>query len=138
MNILEVLHVVGTLLVWVSASMLPSALFGLGEGLFLPWLAAVLITASAGVVLWVLTPRRISINAREGLVVVGLGWISLVLAGSLPFMFVGIATPVESLFESVSGFTWPWPTASSMMPRLNFAHANHVRPSQSTGCRFHS
>jgi trk system potassium uptake protein TrkH len=105
MNIREVLHVVGTLLLWLAGSMLPSTVFGLREGNAMGWLLSVGVTGGIGAVLWALTPRKISINPREGLVTVGLGWLAVVLAGSLPFIFVGVTTFEKAFFESVSGFT---------------------------------
>lgn len=106
MNILEVLHIVGALLVWVAVAMLPAAAVGVAEGLAAPWLIAAGGTALVGAVLWLATPRELSINPREGLAVVGLGWIAVVLAGSAPFLAAGVAPTVAgALFESVSGFT---------------------------------
>ncbi len=116
MNVLEVLHAVGALLVWTAAAMLVPLGFAVGDGLVWPWVASVLITAIAGSVLWFGTPRQISINPREGLAVVALGWIAVVLAGSLPFIFTGVAPTVPAaLFESVSGFTT---TGATVFPEI--------------------
>jgi trk system potassium uptake protein TrkH len=126
-NVLEVLHAVGALLVWTAAAMLVPLGFAVGDGLVWPWVASVLITAIAGSVLWFGTPRQISINPREGLAqisinpreglaVVALGWIAVVLAGSLPFIFTGVAPTVPAaLFESVSGFTT---TGATVFPEI--------------------
>ena len=55
-------------------------------------------------------------GAREGLVCVGLGWISLSLLGCLPFWFSReIPAFVDALFESVSGFTT---TGSSILSNV--------------------
>ncbi|MFQ6047443.1 MAG: TrkH family potassium uptake protein [Gemmatimonadales bacterium] len=106
MNILEVLHVVGALVVWTAVAMLAPTAVALGEGLWLPWLGAVAIAGMGGALLWWLTPREISINPREGLAIVGLGWICMVIAGAMPFVLLGVApTPWAALFESTSGFT---------------------------------
>ena len=60
--------------------------------------AAVLLLASRG--------AKSGFYAREGLVCVGLGWISISLAGSLPFWFSGVfSSYIDALFEIVSGFT---------------------------------
>ncbi len=106
MNVLEVLHVVGALLVWTAAAMLFPLVFAFGDGMVWPWVASVLVTATVGGVLWLATPRQLSVNPREGLAIVGLGWVAVVLAGSLPFILTE-TTPnaAAALFESVSGFT---------------------------------
>ena len=106
MNFLEVLHVVGALILWAGLAMLPPAVVGVAEGLAVPWTIAVLVTVVLGVGLRRLTPSQISINRREGIVVVGVGWIAVVTVGSLPFILCGIAPTIAgALFESVSGFT---------------------------------
>jgi trk system potassium uptake protein TrkH len=105
-NSREVLHVVGAVLLWIAAAMLPSLAFAIGEGLLVPWLAAAVWTAAAGGALWLLTPRHIDLNLREGIAVVGASWIAVTLAGSLPFLFTrALPNVVEAVFESVSGFT---------------------------------
>jgi trk system potassium uptake protein TrkH len=86
--------------------MLIPAVVASDEGLLMPWLASALVTAVVGVFLWALRPEEVSINPREGIAVVGLGWIAVVVAGSLPFIFTGTAeTVAAAFFESVSGFT---------------------------------
>ncbi len=106
MNVLEVLHVVGLLLLWTAVAMVPPAAFGFSESLAVGWLIALAATALGGGVLWLLTPKEISINRREGIAVVGLGWVAVVGFGSLPFLTTGTATTVAgAIFESISGFT---------------------------------
>ncbi|UCF41331.1 MAG: TrkH family potassium uptake protein [Gemmatimonadota bacterium] len=106
MNLREVLHIVGALLVWVAVSMVPPTVVGVFDGLTVPWVVATLGTALVGGLLWWFTPREVSINTREGIAVVGLGWIVVVAAGSVPFVATGVAPTVAgALFESVSGFT---------------------------------
>ncbi len=106
MNVREVLHVVGALMAWVAFAMLPPAVLGALEGRALDWIGAIAVAGGSGGVLWLATPRKISINPREGIVIVGLGWIAIVLVGALPFLFTGVAPSVAgAVFESVSGFT---------------------------------
>ena len=106
MNIFEVLHVVAALLVWTAAAMVVPLGYAVGDGLLWPWVVSIVVTAGVGGGLWWITPRDISINPREGLAVVGLGWVGVVLVGSLPFLFTGVAPTIPAaLFESVSGFT---------------------------------
>ena len=116
MNVLEVLHVVGLLLLWTAVAMLPPAAFGVVEDLTAAWLVAVAATAIAGGVLWLLTPKEISINRREGIAVVGLGWIAVVSFGCLPFLTTGTSPTVAgAVFESISGFTT---TGATIFPNI--------------------
>ena len=51
-------------------------------------------------------PKDKTIYARDGLVIVALGWIILSLFGALPFYFSGeIPKYLDAVFETVSGFT---------------------------------
>ncbi len=119
MNIREVLHIVGALVVWTAVAMVPSTVYGVGDGLLVPWLLATLVTAVVGVGLWRLTPRDVSINPREGVAIVGLGWIAVVLFGSLPFVFTGTSpTIAAAVFESVSGFTTTGATVFAVIEDL--------------------
>ena len=116
MNVLEVLHVVGLLLIWTAVAMLPPAAFGIVEGLAVPWVIAVAATAVGGGVLWLVTPKQISINRREGIAVVGLGWLAVVSFGCIPFVSTGTAPTVAgALFESISGFTT---TGATIFPEI--------------------
>ena len=91
---------------WTAAAMIPPIVFAASEGLIVPWLVAAFSTAVFGLALWRLTPREVSINPREGVAIVGVGWIAVVLAGSLPFIVTGTAPTIPAaIFESVSGFT---------------------------------
>jgi len=106
MNHREVVHIVGVLLVAVAGTMLPCLPFAVHEGLLVPWLGALGTTAVVGGLAWGLTGRVQSINPREGVAIVGLGWVVVVLAGSLPFILTGVAPSVAAaVFESMSGFT---------------------------------
>jgi trk system potassium uptake protein TrkH len=118
-NFREVLHIVGALVMWTACAMLPSVVFAASEGLLVAWLAAVMVTAIAGLGLWRLTPREVSINPREGVAIVGVGWIAVVLFGSLPFILTGTApTVAAAVFESVSGFTTTGATVFSIIEEL--------------------
>jgi len=105
-NVAEVLHLVGALLVWVAAAMAPSLVFAIADGDPLPWIGAIALAAAVGAGLWLATPRRVRLNTREGVAVVGIGWIAVVVVGSLPFLFTGVThSPAAAFFESASGFT---------------------------------
>ncbi len=106
MNLKEVLHIVGALLVWVAVAMVPPSVMAVFDDLTIPWAVTTLGTALTGGLLWWFTPREVSINTREGIAIVGLGWLVVVAAGALPFIATGVAPTVAgAVFESVSGFT---------------------------------
>lgn len=92
------------------------------EGIFMlfPVLVALLYGESAGIyfavcavgcvmlgtVMTYKKAKNRSFFAKEGFVTVSLSWIILSMIGALPFLFSGvIASPVDALFEIVSGFT---------------------------------
>lgn len=51
-------------------------------------------------------PKKKTIYAREGFVIVAMSWIVLSIFGALPFIFSGtIPSLIDALFETVSGFT---------------------------------
>lgn len=106
MNLASVLRFVGLLLMWTSAAMLPSTFIAVGEGLLIPWASAVVVTAVLGASLFYAFADVVVIDHREGLVVVGIGWLAVVACGSLPFVFTHVApTAASAFFESASGFT---------------------------------
>jgi trk system potassium uptake protein TrkH len=118
-NIREVLHLIGALLVWTAVAMVPSTVFGFTEGLAVHWLLSVFVTGSVGAVMWYVTPTEVSINRREGIAIVGLGWLAVVTAGCLPFIFTGVAPTIAgALFESVSGFTTTGATVFPIIEEL--------------------
>ena len=106
MNILAVVRVVGVLLVGTAVAMVPCVMLSIGEGNARGWVVALAVTLLFGSVLWLRTPKTVTLDRRGGLVVVGLGWLCLVTVGSLPFLFTGVAPDlIGAFFESVSGFT---------------------------------
>jgi trk system potassium uptake protein TrkH len=61
---------------------------------------------AAGLPLLLIKPENKKIYSRDGFAIVALGWILISFFGSLPFFFSGvIPSPVDCLFESISGFT---------------------------------
>lgn len=64
------------------------------------------ILCAAGLILVHFKPKDKTIFAKDGLVIVALGWILLSLFGALPFYLSGeIPSYLDALFETVSGFT---------------------------------
>lgn len=79
------------------------------------FLGVSVVTALIGCVLSRKKPP-FTLKAREGAVIVALGWIMLSFFGSLPFVFNGdIPSFVDAFFETSSGFTT---TGSSILTKL--------------------
>lgn len=50
--------------------------------------------------------QRTGLSHREGFAIVTLGWLTLALFGSLPYLFAGVLShPVDAVFETMSGYT---------------------------------
>ncbi len=101
-------YVLGLLLLCEAGLLLlPLAVaFIYGDKTISDFLLTIGILLLAGGALTLLKPKDKTIYARDGLVIVALGWIALSLFGALPFYFSGeIPRYIDALFETVSGFT---------------------------------
>ncbi len=101
-------YVLGLLLLCEAGLLLlPLAIaFIYGDKTVSDFLLTIGILLLAGGALALLKPKDKTIYARDGLVIVALGWIALSLFGALPFYFSGeIPRYIDALFETVSGFT---------------------------------
>ncbi|NWK56016.1 TrkH family potassium uptake protein [Verrucomicrobiaceae bacterium N1E253] len=102
----------GALLLLESIAMAACGLFAWIDSLShdddpYPLFLAAMITAAGGAMLMLGGIVKIDrIPRREGIVVVGLGWVLCGVFGSLPYMLGDPSLPpADALFESVSGFT---------------------------------
>lgn len=76
------------------------------EAEIVSFLATMSICIALGVVCLLGKPKSEYMYAKEGFVIVALGWIVMSIFGALPFLFSGtIPSFVDALFETVSGFT---------------------------------
>lgn len=108
MHIRLVIHVLGLLLIFLSATMLLPIPFSLyyGEGDHLFFLMSAFITFVTGFAAYKFTRFDREVRAREGFAIVTLGWIFFSLLGSLPFLISGaIPSLTDAFFETMSGFT---------------------------------
>ena len=72
----------------------------------MPFVIPILALLAVGGLLRAATPKRTSMYAKEGFVVVSLAWIVMSAFGALPFVISGdIPHFVDAFFETVSGFT---------------------------------
>ncbi len=106
-----VLHVVGALLVCVGLFMILPLGFSLyyrDLGIW-PLLEAMAVTIGVGLFLYAGfkgSAAQALITHREGMAITTLGWFAVGVFGALPFFCSGIlSSPVDAIFESVSGFT---------------------------------
>jgi trk system potassium uptake protein TrkH len=103
------LNLVGALLRYFSlAFVFPVVVALLHSETPVPFLAAMAITAVAGVGLGAVTQGREHVGVREGFLVVSLTWLLGAVAVSLPYVFsteVQLDRPVDALFEAMSGMT---------------------------------
>ncbi len=108
---LSSLHEIGALLQVTGVLMLTPLLFhwldgealehGLHAGVFYwPAIGALV----GGRLLQVLIPRR-ELSVRDAMVITALGWVAVCAIGAIPFMTGLHASPIDAMFESVSGFT---------------------------------
>ncbi len=108
MNYKVVLRVTGVaLLLEAAALLIPLCVALLYREDPVPFLAAILLLAAAGLALSIVFRRsRGSLQARDGFLAVGLSWALFGVFGALPFRLSGLfGNYADCFFEAVSGFT---------------------------------
>ncbi|HAD97833.1 MAG TPA: potassium transporter [Cryomorphaceae bacterium] len=108
-NFKMIASLIGTLLMIVSLMMLVSLFFSFyyGEN-WHPMLISSGITFGFGIGLYLLNTKNTNkeVRRRDGFLIVALGWISMSVFGSLPYLISGaIPGIIDALFETVSGIT---------------------------------
>ena len=109
-NGLLLLHFMSLIIVFESIFMLFSVAisFFYHEAISMQMLQAFALTFLTGLVLNVLTHRQRlhEPNIRESFIIVSLGWVTMGLVGTVPYLITGsIPNFVNAFFESFSGFT---------------------------------
>ena len=101
-------RLVGTVLKWLWIPLLVPLGIALADGTALaPFAVPMIGTALVGLGLERLTDE-INLGPREAFLMVSLTWLSVAIAGAVPFVLAGegvLARPVDALFESMSGIT---------------------------------
>lgn len=114
MNVRVLLQLLGIISLVVGASMtLPLGVsvyyyFHAGERDFMAFVWSMLIALATGSLLVAFgkTGKKAEVLRREGLGVVGLGWILAAALGAAPFYLAGtVPSYIDAYFESMSGFT---------------------------------
>ncbi|MBN2644974.1 MAG: TrkH family potassium uptake protein [Desulfuromonadaceae bacterium] len=108
MKITFVLHILGALLICLSLSLLTPIPFALyfHESTISTFAESALICLVSGLVMMKLCAGKKELSLREGFAVVSFGWLFFALFGALPYLLSGsIASPLDAVFETMSGFT---------------------------------
>ncbi len=108
-DVAGVLHVVGTLLAYLSlAPLLPAAVaLGYEESPW-PFFAAAAIAGALGAGTMLATRGEHRLGIREGFLVVALTWLVAAALGAMPYLFAGEPQTdriVDAFFEGMSGFS---------------------------------
>lgn len=117
MNRKMISRVLGLIMYCLCGLLVVPMLVGLiyGEGVR-HFLITIAISALVGFILTRFKPENDVIYAKEGFVIVGLGWILMSLFGALPFVLCGdIPHYVDAVFETASGLTT---TGASIMQNV--------------------
>ena len=118
MNRRMIAYVLGILLLCEAGLLLfPTAVALIfSENVVTSFLFSIAILVICGFILVKCKPKDTTIYARDGLIIVSLGWIVLSLFGALPFFLSGeIPHYIDAVFETVSGFTT---TGSSILSNV--------------------
>lgn len=114
------LSLVGTVLKYMAVPFLiPLSTALIYRESLLPFLIPIAVTIVVGVGLERLHPEP-TLGRREGFLFVALTWLAVSLVGTLPYLIAGqgtVATPVNALFESMSGFTT---TGATVLGEISF------------------
>ena len=108
MNYRVVLNLLGNILLIEAAFMVLPIFVALayGESSWIYFLIPLLCAAAVGALLSLLRAAQKTFFAKEGFVIVALGWILLSMVGALPFFLSGqIPNYLDAVFEVISGFT---------------------------------
>jgi trk system potassium uptake protein TrkH len=104
-----VVRVVGALTAFAGVTMLlPAAIAAVfyQEGSAPRIALSALITVAAGLALYATGTKSGEVSVRDGFAIVTLGWVSITIFGSLPYLLTGsIASISGAFFESMSGLT---------------------------------
>lgn len=108
-DVLGVLHIVGTLMAYLSlATLLPAAVaLGYQESPW-PFLAAGAIAGGLGVAVMLATRGDHRLGIREGFLVVALTWLAAAALAAMPYVLSGdpqVDRVVDAYFEGMSGFS---------------------------------
>ena len=115
MNYNTIINLIGAVLRFLGMTMLVPLVVALwyNEN-YNPFLISAVITFIVGIVSGLKTHEIDDLPIKESFAIVAIGWFSVALFGSLPYILSGIPL-LDALFESMSGFTT---TGSTILPAI--------------------
>jgi trk system potassium uptake protein TrkH len=108
MKITFILHILGALLVCLSLALLTPLPFAFYEhqGTVTAFTLSSAICLITGLTLIKIFKNKKELSVREGFAVVTFGWLTFAVFGALPYLLSGaIGSPLDAIFETMSGFT---------------------------------
>ena len=108
MNLLLTLRILGSLLLCLGGTLIVPIPFSLyyADGAWSAFFLSVLVCCVVGGLIMTACRSKKELSVREGFAVVTFGWVVFAVFGALPFLFSGaIASPIDAVFETMSGFT---------------------------------
>jgi Cation transport protein. len=107
MNVRLIARNLGYVLIIEAACMLPPLFVSLiyEQDDFYAFFITIMLMVVIGMVLLRIKVIHDNLYVRDGFAIVGLGWLLTSIFGALPFYFSGTADFIDSIFESISGFT---------------------------------
>ncbi|MDW7727890.1 MAG: TrkH family potassium uptake protein [Candidatus Methanoperedens sp.] len=107
MNYRVILNVLGTVIKFLGISLLVPLLVALyynEPGSVRVFIISSVLAILTGTLLEYKYRAEFELHHRESFVIVAMGWFSVAFFGAVPYLLSGIS-PIDSLFESMSGFT---------------------------------
>ncbi|WP_130470420.1 TrkH family potassium uptake protein [Candidatus Magnetaquicoccus inordinatus] len=106
MNLMMNIRVLSLLATLLSFSQIPAVLVALLVGETpMPFIQSMAVGAACGLLYFATSSATPLLRARDGILIVGLGWILATVLAGLPFVFGGWMGWIDSWFETASGFT---------------------------------
>ena len=108
MNLILTLRILGALLLFLGGSLLCPLPFSFyyNDGTWMAFILSAIICFTVGGLLFQFCKSPKELTVREGFAIVTFGWTVFAVFGALPYLISGsISSPLDAVFETMSGFT---------------------------------
>jgi trk system potassium uptake protein TrkH len=108
MNLILTLRILGALLLFLGGSLLCPLPFSFyyHDGAWMAFVLSAIICFTVGGLLFQFCKSPKELTVREGFAIVTFGWTVFAVFGALPYLISGsIPSPIDAVFETMSGFT---------------------------------